>query len=608
MLARIRKGEFPYFSSRWIDVGFPPNWTLNPYSGKSAPNNGHFSQINEFGFGDVKAIWETSRFGFVFYLARGYARTGNDQFAETYWELLENWMETNSPYEGINWKCGQESGLRFLAAAFGLFVFSRSSATTPERLNRFSRLAAATANRIDKHIAYAISQKNNHGISEAVALWSIGILFPELKHSDAWQAKGLKVLVQLCDELIYEDGAFSQHSVNYHRLVLHLLAWSIRLAEANSIQLPHSIVDSFRRATRFVSALIAGNDGQVPRYGNDDGAKILALNHCDYFDFRPLVQLCHTIAYGQRSFEAGPWDEDLFWFGISIKKSEVAEQPMSPGRKSFPNGGIHRIHLENTTAFVRGGKFRHRPTQSDQMHVDIWWNGHNIAIDPGTYSYNGEDDWREIPLMKNQFHNSVLVDGKEPEQQVSKFLLLPWNDTVRVIPKKQPKFLAMEWSRKLNFGLEHSVEHHRAVSVLPNDVLVVLDGLWSRGEHLYQLNWLLGEKDWDLQDKLQGKLRLQIDSSDYYVHVRGNGKTELDCATGVEGSARGWFAPHYLERQPTLSCQLTTQGRNVLFFSLFSSREPQLARLDSMPFPSISEPECLLDSGFISQINKAINE
>ena len=222
--SRIEAGEFLYFSSRWINIGREPDWFLNPYDNLPAPCGQHFSEINEFGFGDVKTIWEASRFGFVFHLIRSFARLGDDQCAETYWRLLEDWMDANPPYKGINWKCGQESALRFLAAVLGFYAFSKSPATNAERIKRFTQFAAATGNRIEKHISYAISQKNNHGISEAVALWTIGILFPEFKQSRNWQSRGLSVLKQLCLELNYDDGAFSQHSANYHRLVLHLLS------------------------------------------------------------------------------------------------------------------------------------------------------------------------------------------------------------------------------------------------------------------------------------------------------------------------------------------------------------------------------------------------
>lgn len=600
---RIETGEFPYFGSCWFSLGAKPDWFLNPYTGKRGLDDGHFSQINEFGFGDVKAIWEASRFGFVFPLVRSYARTGDERCPERFWELLEHWMQSNPPYQGMNWKCGQEASLRFLAAVFGLFAMSNSSTLTLDRLGQFVQFAAATGNRVEKHIHYAISQKNNHGISEAVALWSIGVLFPEIKHADRWKKVGQSVLVQLCRELIYEDGAFSQHSANYHRLVLHLLAWTQRLADVNQIQLDPVITNGFQRATDFIRGLSVGSQGQVPRYGNDDGALILPLNHCDYFDFRPVIQLCHTLVHGRTVLEAGPWDEDLFWFGVSPEPSSPFVPPRTSGRQSWPNGGYHRIQHGQTSVFVRAGEFQHRPTQSDMMHVDLWWKGHNIALDPGTYSYNGEQHWKNIPLMDSRHHNTVTVDGREPEQKISKFLLLPWNRAQRVQPRHATKVLAMEWKRTMASGLEDPVTHHRAVFCLPDDAVGVLDAVWSAGSHQYELGWLLCGPG-NPPSTSPGRVKICSEAGEYWLQIGSNQSIQTDELSGCPDSARGWFAPRYLDRQPARSCLTRGNGNNLVFISIFAPLETTVRKYAGIPLAQPENPTCLLDSDLMTTIIK----
>ena len=49
--------------------------------------------------------------------------------------------------------------------------------------------------------------------------------------AEQWKGTGRQVLEDLGRELIYDDGAFSQHSVNYHRLMLHDYLWVLRLGE-----------------------------------------------------------------------------------------------------------------------------------------------------------------------------------------------------------------------------------------------------------------------------------------------------------------------------------------------------------------------------------------
>ncbi len=606
---RIDKGEFLYFSARWINIGEQPDWFLNPYDQQSAPSGQHFSEINEFGFGDVKTIWEASRFGFVFLLARSFARTDNQQCAETYWRLLEHWMESNPPYEGINWKCGQESGLRFLAAVFGFHVFSRCPATTAERIERFNRFAAATGNRIEKHIGYAISQKNNHGISEAVALWTIGVLFPDLKQSGSWRSRGLAVLKQLCLELIYEDGAFSQHSANYHRLMLHLLSWAVRLAEVNEVRLDPQVLEKFKLASNFIESLLDDFSGTVPRYGNDDGAMILALNHCDYFDFRPLVRLCSALNERPSRFADGPWNEDLFWFGLPISKTnddslKTDSSAKTVSKKSFPQGGIHRLSVDQTTAVIRAGSFQHRPTQSDMMHVDVWWRGHNVAIDPGTYSYNGQKLWKNIPFMRNQQHNSIIVDSSEPETSVSKFMLLPWNEAELVSEYQSDNVLGMEWKRTISHRLSTPVAHHRALVVLPENIVVVWDALWSQSPHDYTVNWLLGGK-LDSFEESTNRVIIALEDQSYWVEVTANQELSSDHVVGDTVSARGWFSPRYLELKPAISLKANSTAKNLIFQTSFGPGGHPMVDQTILPFPESTNPYCLLDADCVQEVLKA---
>ena len=86
--------------------------------------------------------------------------------------------------------------------------------------------------RIEKNIEFAIKAvQNNHAISEAAGLFTVGILFPFFKDSERWLYKGKKYLEQEGLKQIYDDGSYIQHSTNYHRLMLQDYTWCYRLAE-----------------------------------------------------------------------------------------------------------------------------------------------------------------------------------------------------------------------------------------------------------------------------------------------------------------------------------------------------------------------------------------
>ena len=434
------------------------------------------------------------------------------------------------------------------------------------------------------------------------------------------RSKGLSVLKQLCLELIYEDGAFSQHSANYHRLVLHLLSWTTRLAEVNEVQLDAQVLEKFKQASDFIESLLNETSGSPPRYGADDGAMILALNHCDYFDFRPIVQLCRTINKLPNRFADGCWNEDLFWFGLptggpvddSHLEADSAEKQTAT-IQSFPHGGIDRLKSQQTTALIRAGSFRHRPAQSDLMHVDISWRGHNVAIDPGTYSYNGNQHWRNIPFMLNQQHNSVIIDSIEPETCVSKFMLLPWNKAELVSKYQSDDVVGVEWKRTISHQLAALVVHHRALIILPQNVTLVLDSLWSEQPHDYTINWLLGGK-LESFDEAHSKLSLALEDGSYCVEVTGNQKLSSNCVTGDADSARGWFSPRYLELEPATSLRANGSGKHLAFQTLFGPAGHRMTDQTMLALPEPTTPEsttpsttpyCLLDANCVQEILKA---
>ncbi len=59
------------------------------------------------------------------------------------------------------------------------------------------------------------------------------------------------------------------------------------------------------------------------------------------------------------------------------------------------------------------------------LHVDLWWRGHNVALDAGTYSYNAPEPWDNV-LAQTAYHNTVTVDDLDQMERVAKFLWLPW--------------------------------------------------------------------------------------------------------------------------------------------------------------------------------------
>lgn len=565
---RIASGYINYFGSLELQTGYPPKWHYNYFEGLAAPQNIHWSRISDFDHGDIKLIWEPSRFSFSFYLMRAYARTGDEKYGEMFWQAIENWVLCNQPLAGINWMCGQEISIRLIAWCFGMFVFMHSQSSTSTRLIMFARAMYCFGKRIEANLNYALSQNNNHGISEAAGLWTIGVLFPELKAAKKWRKKSKLLLEKQARELIYKDGGFSQLSSNYHRLVLQLYTWVLSLGKLNGREFSPSLQKRLNKALNWSYQLIEKQNGHMPNSGGNDGALLLPLSNCDQNDHRPALQALSYLLNQKLMFPPGPWDEELLWlFGPTALKAPRDGNMQSD--YSGPTAAFHVLRNSRSWAVLRCGPYRHRPVHADLLHLDVWWRGQNIARDPGSYSYNAGGAWKK-GLAGTEVHNTVVVAGRDQMNNVHRFLWLPWAKSTFLGKKRSPKKLlaCMEgihlgYSRLINGPI-----HRRIVIGMKKEWWLIIDFLPGRKQLQFMLHWLLNYANytWEKQNK---SLTLDYPVGKYQIIVgTENSESSASVVIADPSSPRGWCSPRYMSREPAISLSLETLSEKAVFWTV----------------------------------------
>ena len=419
----VLDGCWPYFTCNSYEIGMPPDWHLNPMTGQVIPADRHWSCISDFDSGDIKYIWEANRFSVVYSLVRAYTLDRDPRYAEAFWQLIDDWAVHNPPQLGPNWKCGQEASFRVMAWCFGLYAFFDQA--MPEQIMKLIAMIAAHGERIEANIAYARSQNNNHGVSEGVGLWTIGVLFPELRQASHWAKTGKQTVEVEVTAQVFGDGTYTQYSPNYQRVMLHDVIWALRLGELNDNQFPSGIYEKVNLSANFLLHLLDHDTGFVPNHGANDSALILPLNNADPSDFRPLLQAAYYLVHRERLFTEG--DEDLFWlFGPEALECPVTDAALGTDNLAAEIGGYYTLHGEESWLMIRCAEYRARPHHADQLHVDFWWRGINVCCDAGTYLYNGDPPWQN-GLTTSTVHNTVTVDDQDQMTLYSRFLWLDWS-------------------------------------------------------------------------------------------------------------------------------------------------------------------------------------
>jgi hypothetical protein len=549
----------------------------------------------------------------VYPLVRAYLLEQDERYLDGLWALIKSWKSQNQPNSGPHWISGQEVAIRLMALIFVACVLHAEADLDPECHATLVQMIAVHAERIPPTLIYARSQANNHLIVESVALYSAGLLFPELIGAPRWRTLGRRWLVEGLSQQIYSDGGYVQHSMNYHRLLLQAAIWGARLGEAHAEPLPAAVLARLRKATGWFGSLIDLATGSGPNLGPNDGALILPLSTCEFNDFRPTLLASSILFHNQSVCAAGPWDEWVLWLGLDVHETSLvqpieavrAEKPVSVPEnmglkdsvrvvhdvehtQDFPDAGLYLMCGTRSSAVMRCAHFRNRPGHSDQLHFDLWWKGLNVVRDPGTYLYNGAPPW-DNRLSGAEVHNTVILDGKEPMLRAGSFLWLDWAQG-RLVGRWRSESGLLEVLAAEHTGYaRYGVTIRRTVVRAGDDLWLVVDDLLGSGQHHAQIGWLLPDVHWHLDGQ---RVELSLTGGRLQVHIGGSVQSvgmyrEGQLVDGIRSTGNehlwGWYSPTYAIQEPALRLVGEASGRLPLRLEtwwVFDEADPRELEID----------------------------
>lgn len=510
-------GSIRYFDWLTFDAkAKPPNWFGRPITGLGEwPFKQPWWQAEsaEVEKGDIKEIWDLSRFHWVISMAQR-AANGDASELQRLNDWLSDWTHQNPCFFGPNWRCGQEASIRVMNLAVAALILNQVSRPLP------ALVACLRAHlvRISSTLSYAISQDNNHGVLEAAGLFVGGewlCVLGENGQARAWANQGRKWLENRSQRLISKDGSFSMYSVTYHREFLDALSfvevWRRRL---NLPGFSPKFVKRVAAAARWLKAFTHSTTGDAPNIGANDGTRLFPFTDSNYRDFRPSVQLACVLFCGDKAYDAGPWDIALNWLGIPLPNGTL---PADVSRQ-FDDGGfvVLRGSPFDVQAYMRYPRFRFRPSQPDLLHLDLWVRGENILRDAGTYSYATDQHWLSY-FGGTVSHNTVQFDGRNQMPRVGKFLLGDWLQTDWLKGTQ-------EINESVRFGAGYTDKfgaRHRRRLTLERNFLRVEDDIEGFTKSAV-LRWRLAPLQWRLEGASDSPLLINTQNNKLQIHVDSN--------------------------------------------------------------------------------------
>lgn len=534
-------GKLRLYSNQYCEIQDPPLWFSDQTSTQPTAKL-HWSQISDFDNGDIKKTWEMSRFHWLVLSAQAMSLEGNGKYLSLINRWLQDWSQHNPVNVGPNWKCGQEASIR-------LFNLLLASFFLEEDKNPSETLIQLVREHADRIIAtryYAIAQDNNHGTSEAAALFIAGAWLTSVGHVDESVKRFLRCgrasLEERVRRLVFTDGSFSQYSVNYHRLLLDTLSlvefWRLRLEQP---EFSARYYERAKAATEWLRNMVDPETGDAPNLGANDGTHLLQFSGTSYRDYRPSVQLAGAYFFRIRYYTHDGSDDILHCMKVSLGVLHTSNK--SRMSVLLSEGGFATFAGRSCWGILRYPQFQFRPSHADLMHIEIFDRGNPIIRDGGSYSYNTDDNWMNY-FSGIESHNTIQFDDGEPMPRLGRFLFGEWPKTknVKFGENKGNQYWTGLYTDYRGFT-------HKRFVVLKSREWSITDQV-NGFQDKAVLRWRLAPSDWEfdgqwLSSKL-GRILIQVE------------KTKLKRLELV----LGWQSSHYDAKTqlPVLEAEVSKPG------------------------------------------------
>ena len=567
----VSQGKFDILGYGRLSFGEPICWQLDPISGRVSPSL-HWSLIKPLDaeqVGDCKVVWELNRHQWLLELGQAYCVTHEDCYANSFAAYIKDWMLANPPGWGINWASALEVSMRLISWCWALRLFNDAKALTPDLFETMLAWIQRHALFVEQNLSRYFSP-NTHLTVEALGLFYVGTLFPELEGAQRWQAIGQQILIEQLPLQVHADGVYFEQSTRYQYYTAEVYLHYVVLAQTNGLSVPDEVNSRIEKLMEFLLQL-QRPDGSLPQIGDTDGGWLLPLIRRTPGDFRGLFSNAAAI-FQNRQFAwaaGGQTEEALILQGKAAVESSALmapEQPPSTALHCFRQGGYiimrngwdkqsHQLIFDTGPlgCHVSGGH-----GHADLLAIQCCAFGETFITDSGTGCYSSDLKWRNY-FRSSRAHSTVMIDGRDQARPNGPFSWHAHPSAQLRLCAETPDYLSAEAQHGAYADLPDPVTHRRRVIMSNAGYWIVVDDLFGGDIHDVQLRYQFAplivsqeNNNWVRARGATSSLWLKVCSVTSLTQHIENG--ELD-------PVGGWHSPNYGQRfpAPALVCSSRTR-------------------------------------------------
>ncbi len=487
------------------------DWHLDAVHGKRAPLDPWF-KIPFLDFatvGDHKVTWELNRHQHLVMLAKAWLLSGDEKYVRELRAQWRSWIEANPYPLGINWASTLEVAFRslswiwvdqLLAGADG-GANSRSEFLSEFRSEMLPALAFH-GRYIERYLSTYFSP-NTHLLGEAVALFFLGALYPQMPGAARWKDAGWRTVRREAERQVRPDGVYFEQSLYYHVYALDFFLYARLLAGRNGMEIPPAFDAALGRMLDVIAAL--AQTGSAEGFGDDDGGRLFnpRRNRTEHM----TDPLALGAAMYSREFSAARLTEEAIWlFGnqavdklARTHSTAQTSAQMSAAAQAlvlaFPDGGLYV--LADAQPFAQAmvvdagpqGVGRAGHGHADALSLRLTMDERRWLVDSGSGVYIAKDPADRNTLRGTGAHNTLRVDGADQAEADGPFswIHIPATKAENWIAGKS--FTYFVGSHNGYARLADPVLHRRHVLKIAGGVWLVRDVALGRTEHELEIRW-----------------------------------------------------------------------------------------------------------------------
>lgn len=495
---KICQHRFDLLGYKDLYYGREIDWHSDRVHGKRAPRDLWFKiRYLDFAFvGDAKITWELNRHQHLVTLAKAYRLTNASRFASELMDQWRHWQRENPYPRGTNWSSSLEVAFRSLSWLWVYFLLEGTPAMTPEFRERWLRAMALSGRHIELYLSTYFSP-NTHLLGEAVALFFIGTLCPELRSSSRWKRRGWEIVLRESGQQVRSDGFYFEQSTYYHVYALDFLLHAGVLASLNDMPFPPAY---HRRIEQMLDALaLLCRAGAPTRWGDDDGGRVFDphRNRAEHLS-DPLATGAVLFGRGDFKLLAGGLGEETLWL---LGEQGVAEFDRIEARQL----DMSSVALRETGLYVMSSSERKLQAiidagpqgalaaghgHADALSLTLHADERELLGDPGTYAYVSAG------LERDQFrgtaaHNTLQFDGRNQSDPKGPFAWKCLTNTKAEVWITGQTFDLFVGSHDGYSLPDNPAIHRRWVFFRKSKFWLVRDLMLGTGQHQLDLRWHL---------------------------------------------------------------------------------------------------------------------